>query len=291
MDNNGFTYLKPEDVRRLSSFEFAPRAVAEGYMAGRHRSRARGSSIEFRDYRQYVPGDDPALIDWRAYGRTDRYYLRTYEQETNLECHIFLDSSNSMGFGESLTKLEYSSFFAAALAYLVIRNNDRVSLQIVDDGIRHYLPAGSTRGHLHKVLTLLEQNEPGNKTSIAKALKRSYPLLKRRASIIVISDFLDSPAAIFEALGLYLHRGFQIHLIHVLTPEEMTLDDKGLLTFEDLESNERVIGHTEDLRAAYENALSEHIKCLRTMAFRRNVDYTLTRTDTHYFQLFDRLTK
>lgn len=135
-----FKYLRPEDIRKLETFEFAPKAVVEGYLAGNHRSRSRGCSIEFRDYREYVHGDDPALIDWRVFARTDRYYLRTYEQETNMECHVFLDSSASMGFGRELSKLEYGSFFAAALCYLVTRNSDRVSLQLFDDSIRHFFP-------------------------------------------------------------------------------------------------------------------------------------------------------
>ena len=125
-------YLRPEDIRKLQTFEFAPKAMVEGYLAGMHRSRQRGSSIEFHEYRQYVPGDDPAAVDWRVYARTDRHYLRTYNLETSMECHIFLDSSASMGFGAAPAKLEYASFFAAALCYLVLINHDRVSLLLFD---------------------------------------------------------------------------------------------------------------------------------------------------------------
>ena len=284
-----FKYLKPEDIRALTSYEFAPRAVAEGYLAGRHRARAAGSSVDFRDYRQFVFGDDPALIDWRVFARTDRRYLRTYEQETELECHVFLDSSASMGFGQGLTKLEYSSFFCAALSYLILHNNDRVSLQIFDDQIRHFFPPGSTRRHLHNVLSALERNEPGGQTSLAHALRRSYPLLKRKGSLVIISDFFDDAADIFSALGPYLHRGFKVYLFHVLSPEELDLASRGLVTFQDLESNARVIAHTEDLRPAYGKAIQEHIQALRTLATRRQIDYVLARTDTHYFSLFDRL--
>jgi uncharacterized protein (DUF58 family) len=286
-----FKFLRPADIRKLASFEFAPRAVVEGYLAGRHMSRARGSSIEFRDYRQYVPGDDLALVDWRVFARTDRFYLRTYEQETNMECHVFLDSSGSMGFGKPLTKLEYASFFAAALCYLVTRNTDRVSLQIFDDRIRHYYPPGSTTRHLHSLMHALEGNEPGNETSVAEALRRSYPLLKRKGTVIVISDFFDDAAAIFSALSPYLHRGFTVHLFHILTPEELDLERKGLVTFLDMETRQRVVAHTENLRAAYREAIQAHIHNLRQLAIRRNVDYMTARTDTHYFNLFDRLVK
>lgn len=286
-----FKYLRPEDIRKLATFEFAPQALVEGYLAGRHRSRSRGSSIEFRDYRQYVPGDDPAMIDWRVFARTDRHYLRTYEQETNMECHVFLDSSASMGFGAGISKLDYASFFAAALACLVVMTNDRVSLQIFDDGIRHFYPPGSTRGHLRNLLHALEANVPGNETSLAEALRRSYPLLKRRGTLVVISDFLDDPAEIFAALSSYLHRGFRIHLFHVIDPEELALKRRGLVTFRDMESGERIVAHTERIREAYQQAMHAHVANLRRLATRRGVDYGVARTDTHYFQLFDRLTR
>ncbi len=291
MAKSRFKYLKPEDIRKLRSYEFAPKALAEGYLSGHHRSRERGSSIEFRDYRQYVAGDDLALIDWRVYARTDRHYIRTFEQETNMECHIFLDSSGSMGFGGGLSKLEYASFFAAALSYLVVRNTDRVSLQIFDEDIRHFFPPGSTGRHLQNLMHALEVNYAGSQTSTAKALRRSYPLLKRKGTLIVISDFFDHAAEIFSALNPYLHRGFKIHLFHIVSPEELDLADKGLITFVDLETKQRVIAHTENLRRRYSEAMLAHISNLRKLATRRNVDYMVARTDTHYFNLFDRLTE
>lgn len=284
-----FKYLRPEDIRKLAGYEFAPKALVEGYLSGRHRSRARGSSIEFRDYRQYVPGDDPALIDWRVFARTDRHYLRTYEQETNMECHVFLDSSASMGFGASVTKLEYASFFAAALCYLVVKNTDRVSLQIFDDKIRHFHPPGSTARHLHNLMHALETNYPGNRTSVGEALRRSYPLLKRKGTLVVISDFLDDPAAIFSGLSPYLHRGFRVHLFQVLAPEELELDRRGLVTFQDMETRQRVVAHVDSLRRPYRQAMGAHIGALRELAMRRGVDFMLARTDMHYFRLFDRL--
>ena len=289
-EGTAFKYLRPEDIRKLATFEFAPRALVEGYLAGRHRSRSRGSSIEFRDYRQYVQGDDPAMIDWRVYARTDRHYLRTYEQETNMECHVFLDSSASMGFGQTISKLDYASFFAAALSCLVVMNTDRVSLPIFDDGIRRYFAPGSTRGHLRNLLHALEDNPPGNQTSLAEALQRSFPLLKRRGTLVVISDFLDDPAAIFAALSSYLHRGFRVHLFHIIDPEELALQRRGLVTFRDMESGQRVGAHTERIREAYRGAMQDHIANLRSLSTRRGVDYGVARTDTHFFQLFDRLT-
>lgn len=288
---SGAKYLRPEDVRKLQSFEFAPKALVEGYLHGRHRSRQRGASIEFREYRQYAPGDDLKRVDWRVFARTDRYFLRTFEQESKLECHIFLDSSASMGFarGSELTKLEYASFFAAALSYLVVVNHDRVSLQIFDDEIRQFFPPGSSQKHLHQILNALERNAPGRKTSLSTALKKAFPLLQRRGTLVVLSDFFDDPGAIFTALNPYLHRGFRIHLFHVLTPAELDLEQRGLSTFRDLENGRRLVLHPDSLRQRYREAINNHIAGLRQLAARRSVDYDLITTTTHYFQLFDHL--
>jgi uncharacterized protein (DUF58 family) len=273
----------------LAGFEFAPKAVVEGYFAGRHISRSRGSSVEFRDYRQYVPGDELSLIDWRVYGRTDRFYLRTYDQETSMDCHLFLDSSASMGFGRNPSKLEYASFFTACLAYLVVRGGDRVSLQLFDETIRTFIAPGSTGTHLNAVLNELERNRPGGQTSLAASLRVSFPLLKRRGILVVVSDFFDDPAAVFTALGPYLHRGFKVFLFHVLAPSEMELEDRGLVAFRDLETGRRVTAHAADVREGYRAALGRHIDALRDLATRRGVDYLVARTDTHFHRLFERL--
>ena len=285
-----YKYLRPEDIHRLAGFAFAPRAVVEGYFAGRHVSRARGSSVEFRDYRQYVPGDDLALVDWRVFGRTDRFYLRTYDHETSLDCHLFLDSSASMGFGRQPSKLEYASFFTACLAYLVIRGGDRVSLQLFDRRIRTFVPPGGTHRHLNELLNLLERNVPGEATSLAASLRTAFPLLKRRGILVVVSDFFDDPAAIFEAFAPYLHRGFKIYLFHVLTPAELDLPELGLVAYRDLESGQRVTAHAADVRDGYRQALDRHIRALRDWATRRSIDYTVARTDTHFHRLFERFT-
>ncbi len=282
-------YLRPEDVKRLASYEFAPKVLVEGYLSGRHRSNARGTSTEFRDYRQYVPGDDPKMVDWKVFARTDRHYLRTFAHETNLDCHLFLDSSASMGFGAPLTKLEYGSFFTAALCHLVLRTADRVSLQLFDEQIRHFAPPGSTRGHLNKLMQLLEDNRPGGRTRLSVALRRAYPLLRHRGSLVVVSDFFDDVGEIFAALSPYLHRGFNLHLIHLLAPEELELPRKGLLAFEDLETGRRVTAHTDLLRRDYAHSIQAHIRSIREMAVRRRINYCQARTDTPFLELFDHL--
>lgn len=291
MEKNQYRYIRPEDIRRLKHYEFGVKALVEGYLSGRHRSKERGASIEFHEYRQYSPGDDPALVDWRVFARTDRHYLKTFEQETNMECHIFLDSSASMGFQDkgAISKLEYASFFAACLSWLVISKNDRVSLQIFDDKIREFLEPGSTRRHLHKVLTALEHNEPGNPTSLPEALTRAHPLIKRKGTLIVISDFFQKPESIFKALNPYLHRGFRIHLFHVLDPAELDLSNRGLVRFVDMESSHQLTAHTDSIQEAWRQELKSHCQTLRRLSAGRQVDYCLALTTENWFKLFDRL--
>lgn len=287
-----YRFLDPADIRRLKNYEFGAKAMVEGYLSGRHRSHQRGSSIEFHEFRQYTPGDDLARVDWRVFARNDKLFLRTFEQETNLECHIFLDCSASMGFPENsrrLSKLEYASFFAASLAWWVTSKNDRVSLTLFDNGIRRFIPPGSTRKHLHDLLTTLETNTPGSDTSITEALARAHPLLKRKGTLVILSDFFTDPAALFAALNPYLHRGFRVHLFHILDPDEITLPDRGLSRFVDMENGQDLIAHPHAIREAWEQGIISHTRALRSLAAARHADYALASTADPYFSLFDRL--
>lgn len=287
-----YKFLDPADIRRLKNYEFGARAMVEGYLAGRHRSRQRGSSIEFHEFRQYTPGDDLARVDWRVFARNDKLFLRTFEQETHLECHIFLDCSASMGFPEQsarLSKLEYASFFAAALAWWVISKTDRVSLTLFDQGIRRFLPPGSTRKHLHEILATLEANTPGAGTSLAETLARALPLLKRKGTLVVLSDFYEDPAVLFQALNPYIHRGFRIHLFHLLDPAEIQLEDRGLSRFVDMESAAQLTVHPATLRSSWQREILKHTRALRALATARHADYALTATTDPYFALFDRM--
>jgi uncharacterized protein (DUF58 family) len=230
-------------------------------------------------------------VDWRVFARTDKVFLRTFEQETNMELHLLVDSSASMGFplAHGVTKLDHASFFAACLAYLVVRQTDKVSLHLFDDKVRTSLPSGGTRAHLHQCLSALEKNQAGGPTSLAAALERTLPLITRRGTLVILSDFYEDPAAIFKALNPALHRGFKIHLFHVMTPMELDIGDVGLTRFIDQETNERLTIHSEEVRAGYRDAVRERIQRLRSMAASRRVDWMLARTDESYFALLDRL--
>lgn len=283
--------LRPEDMARLANYRFAVRMVAEGWLRGRHRARGRGSSSDFLEYRAYSPGDDPRLVDWRVYARSDRLQLRTYGHEAHLECHLFVDSSASMAYRElsAISKLEYASHFAACVAWLVVHGHDRVSLQVFDEGIRHYVPPGSTVRHLNECLHLLEHNKPGGRTDLPEALLRSRHLLKRPGALLIISDFLCDTASLQAALNPYIHRGCKIVLVQVLDPGELSLAGHGMTRLVDMETGARVTCHLEGVQAAYAAAMKGRQEALRSMAAARGMLYLSARTNQSFYPLFDAL--
>jgi uncharacterized protein (DUF58 family) len=285
-------YLRPEDARLLRALTFAPRVMVEGALSGKHRSRLRGASTEFHEFRPYSAGDPPSLVDWRVFARTDRFYLKTFEQETHLECHLFVDSSASMGFSDGTrSKLDWASHFAAGLAYLVTLRQDRVSMTLFDEGPRVFLPPGGTQNHLRQLLHQLEINAPSGRTALAQALERSLPLIRHRGTVIVLSDFLDDAAAIFRALGAYLHRGFKVFLFQILTPEELDLPDQAFRRYEDLESGQHLTVHPETVRSAYQQEIREHQRRLGALAVRRGIGCAHVRTDQPWIEHLRRLAK
>ena len=287
------TILRPEDMARLANYRFAVRMMAEGWLSGRHRARGRGSSSDFLEYRAYAPGDDPRLIDWRAFARTDRLQLRTFENETHLECHLFVDSSASMGYRGTgpLTKLAYASHFAACIAWLVVRGKDRVSLQLVDEGVRQFLPPGSTTSHHNQCLHLLEHNDLGGKTDLPAALERSRHLMVRPGTLVVVSDFLCDAEALLRGLNPYLHRGCKVVLVQVLDPGELALEGSGMARYVDMETGERVTCNLEHLREDYAAAMRRRRQELGALAAARGILYLPTTTTHSFYPLFDALSR
>lgn len=287
------TILRPEDMTRLANYRFAVRMMADGWLSGHHRAKGRGSSSDFLEYRAYAPGDDPRLIDWRVFARTDRLQLKTFEHETHLECHLFVDSSASMGFREhgAVSKLEYASHFAACIAWLVVRGNDRVSLQLFDEQVRHYLPPGSTTAHLNRCLSLLQHNTPGAKTDLPQALEQARGFVQRPGTLVIVSDFLCDPASLQAALNPYLHRGCKVVLVQVLDAGELSLGGQGLARFVDMETGERVVCNPDDLNRAYTEAMRARRRQLHAMAASRGMIYLTARTDESFYPLFDALAR
>lgn len=287
-------YLTPGDLRNFKSLLFTARVIVEGVFAGRHKSPYRGASAEFIDYRQYHPGDEIKTIDWRAYARTDRYYVKLFEKETDMNAYIVLDASASMRFGgrrewpllpsRELAKFEYACCLAASLSYLMIKQGDKVGLTVFDQAVRKHIAPGGTFAHLYKLLDVLESQEPRRRTSLPKVLKDIYALCRRRGLLIIISDFLAEPREIFRALNLFRHRNFEIILFHVLHQYEVELPPLASMNFIDAETGERVTVSTADIRAEYNDQMRNFIDTMASLARARNVDYNFVNTATPYHE-------
>ncbi len=287
-------HLTPRDLRKFKSLLFAARTVVEGVYAGRHPSPYRGSSPEFVEYRTYNPGDALELIDWKAYARTDRYYVRLTEKETDMDCHVLLDCSGSMAFQPppprgrrelSVSKMDYAATLAAALAYLLIKQGDKVSLTLFDERIRQHVPAGGTFPHLYRMLNELERQKPGGATDLAQTLRRCGPLFRRRGLLVVVSDLYGDVNELFRALGQYRHRRFDVILFHVLHEQEVHLPEWPHMRFLDAESGDTLTCNPADLRASYTARLQEHCESLRRHAAARRIDYHFTHTGQPYDQV------
>jgi uncharacterized protein (DUF58 family) len=246
-------FLDPAVLARLGTMELKARTVVEGFLAGLHRSPFRGFSVEFAEYRQYLPGDDLSTLDWKIYARSDRHYVKKFEEETNLECHVLLDVSASMGYrgAAPMSKLEYGSVLAASLAFLMHRQRDATGLIAFDDRITFRLPAGSRGGHLHALLLALERMEAGRRSDVARPLRQLAEALTRRSLVVLIADLLDDPEPVIKGLRYLRFRGSDVIVFQVLDPYELTFPFRGAAKFRDLESAEEVLAEPSAIRTAY----------------------------------------
>src|SRR5207247_8618488 len=246
-------FLDPAVVARLGKIEFKERTIVEGFLSGLHRSQFKGFSVEFAEYRQYIPGDDLATIDWKVYARSDRYYVKKFEEETNLDCHLMLDVSGSMGYGShhALSKFEYGACLAASLAYLMNRQRDAVGLTAFDEEIVAMLPASSRPGHLRAVLVTLDRLTPGHKTNVAKPLHQLADSIVKRGMVVLISDLLDDPDEVIRGLKHFQFRGNDVIVFHLLDPHEIDFPFERAIRFEDLETDEEIMAVPGAVRAHY----------------------------------------
>jgi uncharacterized protein (DUF58 family) len=272
-------YLDPAIVARLGTIDLKAKTIVEGFLTGLHRSPFKGFSVEFAEYRQYLPGDDLATLDWKIYARTDRHVVKKFEEETNLECHIMLDVSRSMGYGShAVTKLEYASYLAGALAYLMNRQRDAVGLLTFDDHIRNLLPSSARPGHLKSVLLTLERLTLGTRTDIAKPLGDLVQAIRKRGLVVLISDLLDEPDRIIEGLKHFRYRGTDVVVFQVLDPDELSFPFERAARFRDLESDREVVAVPAAVRDAYKARLDAMVSNFRTVLGQNGIDYTLLDT-------------
>ncbi len=276
--------LDPRALARIGHLELIAREIVEGFLRGLHRSPFKGSSVEFAEHRPYVPGDEITHIDWRAYARTDRFYLRQYEDETNLRATVCLDASASMGFGSAgLTKFRYAQCLAAALGMLLTRALDSVGLVVCGPIERRYLPPRSSAAHLRAYFAELDRARPEGGTALGPALLAAAERVKRRALAVVISDLLDDPGAILRGLARFRSRNSQVILFHVLDPAELEFPFTSWTIFRDMEPPGRKVRlDGRAIRAAYLKNLEAHGERIRKGCGSMSLDYCRIDTRTPF---------
>jgi len=284
MSENARKYLDPKVVSRLSNLELIARLVVEGFIVGLHKSPYHGFSVEFSEHRQYSPGDETRYIDWKVYGRTNRYFIKQFEEETNLRAYIILDASRSMAYssGDNITKFEYACYLAGALSYLMMMQRDAVGLVIYDEGIRKFLPPRSVRSYLDVILHELENAKPENKTNTAKSLHLIAERIKRRGLIILLSDLLDDQDEVISAFKHFKHKKNEIIVFQILDPLERNFNFNVDALFKDMETSEKMMTQSLYIQRDYRRALSEFIKRYRFECLNNGIDYEVMDTGTSF---------
>lgn len=294
-------YLQPDVISKLANMELRARLVVEGFITGLHKSPYHGFSVEFAEHRQYMPGDEIRRLDWKVYGKTDRYYIKQYEEETNLSSTLILDASNSMSFSSApygrkkepgISKLVYASYVAAALAYLMVQQRDAVGLTVYDQSIRTSLPPHATQAYLRKILLDLERVQPGNSTGTAASLHRIAEQMQRRGLAVILSDLFDDPSEVLAALKHFRHNHHEVLVLQILDPLERSFAFGGDAVFKDLESGEEMMSQPYHLQRAYQKEMQAFVERYKRECRENNIDYVLMDTATPFdTALFQYLTK
>lgn len=284
MSKQPYTYFEPDKVGRLRNLSLLARQAVEGFISGLHRSPHRGFSVEFSEHREYSPGDDLRHLDWVAWGRTDRYYVKQYEQETNLRSYILLDVSNSMAYrhGAEISKFTYGCFLASCLSYLMCRQQDVVGMVAFDEKVRFHLPPASTPAHMDRLFKQLEQVKPGKRTAMASTFHDLANMLARRGLVIIISDLYDDQSQIMRALQHFVFKKHQIIIFHLLDPSEITFPFKKMMSMRDMETDERIQVDPRLVRDGYVKEMQDFIGRYRKDCSERKIEYVLTQTDAPY---------
>ena len=287
-------YLQPKVVAQLANMELRARLVVEGFITGLHKSPYHGFSVEFTEHRPYMPGDEIRHIDWKAYGKTDRYYIKEFEEETNLKSYLILDASKSMDYSSegNIKKIEYASYVAAALGYLMIEQRDAVGLTVYDEKVRTSLPPRATKLYLQQILRELELLQPGNKTGTAQSLHEVAERIRRRGLIVILSDFFDDPAKVMTALKHFRHRGNEVIAMQVLDPLERSFAFGTDAVFRDMETKEELMTQPWHIQTAYRESMHQFLDFYKRECRENAIDYVLLDTATPFDRaLFEYLNK
>ncbi|MBI1807298.1 MAG: DUF58 domain-containing protein [Ignavibacteria bacterium] len=274
--------------------ELVARLVVEGFITGLHKSPYHGFSVEFAEHRQYMPGDEIKHIDWKIYGKTDRYYIKQFEEETNLKSYVVLDASKSMSYSSDgrMTKLEYASFIAAALAQLMVQQRDAVGLTIYDEKVRTYMPPHATKSYLREILRQLELIEASHKTATAESLHQIAERIKRRGLVIILSDLFDKPNEVMTAMRHFRHKKNEVIVMQVLDPMERSFAFGKDAVFKDLETSEELMTQPWHIQKAYQQEMKKFLDTYKKECREHNIDYVLLDTSVSFdVALFEYLHK
>jgi uncharacterized protein (DUF58 family) len=271
--------LDPQTISRAEALGLQARHIVEGYMAGEHKSPYRGFAIEFAQHREYTHGDDTRHLDWKVLGRTDRYYIKQYEQETNYVANILLDGSESMKYGSgAVTKFDYARQIAACLAFLILHQRDAAALGIFDQSIRDYSPRSDNRSTIHRLMGRLAAFQPTQQTGIATVLHDMANQLRRKGIVIVISDFFDDEAKVLEGIQHLRFGGNEVVCFHVMDPYELEFPFTGLVEFEGLENIPKILTRPAELRKTYLREVEAFRTRLREGCEKNQCHYVLVNT-------------
>ncbi len=276
----GQRFIDPKVLAAIRSLGLVSRTVVEGFISGMHRSPYHGFSMEFAEYRAYAPGDDIRSVDWKVYARSDKYFVKKYEGDTNTQLFLMLDCSRSMAFtSHKLTKLDYGRILAASLAYLARRQKDAVGLLTFASEVLDYTPARTRRGHFQTLLHQLDEAKAEQRTDIRTSIEQLSSYTRKRSLIALISDFYQDPEEVAKALRIFHLRGNDLILFHILDPAELQPPFSGVSTLEDMETQERLTFVAQS-REIYQKQLEEHIARLKKEAADIHVDYLMLDTET-----------
>jgi uncharacterized protein (DUF58 family) len=283
----GRRLLDPAVVARLAHLDVRARLVVEGFIAGMHRSPFHGFSVEFAEHRPYMPGDPLKNLDWKVWARSDRYLVKQYTEETNLRCHLLLDLSGSMGFKSpraAMSKLEYAQSLCAALAYLMLQQQDAVGTMLFTDRPLRYVPARAVRSHLDVLLKTFGAAEPAGRTRLGPALHELAERIKRRGLVILCSDLMDRPAEVLRGLQHFRHRHHEVIVFHILDPDEIDFPYTDTATFVDMETEEHLTTEPWEIARRYRERLAAWTEQYRRTCRENRVDYVRLDTRTPFDQ-------
>ena len=275
-------FFHPATIARIARLDLRARQLVEGFITGMHKSPFFGHSVEFVQHRDYVPGDDIRYLDWKVWSKTDRFYIKQFEAETNLRCTFVVDVSESMQYGRGpLNKYEYACTIAACLAYVVIRQQDSAGLITFDDHVRQILPARSAQNHLEAIVKAMDISRPRQKTDLNKIFRRVAETLPSRGMVVIVSDFLADREPLLKGVEMLRHRKHDVLAFHVMDDDEMEFPFAGTTRFEGMEEMPNLVCDPRALRDGYLEALNEYLDDVRRGLTRIGVDYAMVRTSDY----------